>query len=263
MDKARVFSQAPFVKVLSSVHNETFRRLQRLLSPKGIKKLGQTLVFGEKIVRELMVLMPHRIEAIVTARPPLRPDHDNLIASFPRRYELSRELFTSLDIFRTRSPFAVVAAPPLSPWDPSRGPSPPCSLLLPFQDPDNLGAAVRSGVAFGVREIIILREGASPYHPKAIRSSAGAVFKAHLLAGPSLSRLPEDIPVVALDVSGRAMEDFPFPAPCYLLPGIEGPGLPISLKERAIRVPFSGEVESLNATVALSLVLYHLWSRRH
>ena len=53
--------------------------------------------------------------------------------------------------------------------------------FVPFQDPENVGAVIRSAVAFGAVPIVLLAEAANPCHPKSIRASGGMVFKANLL----------------------------------------------------------------------------------
>ena len=119
-----------------------------------------------------------------------------------------------------------------------------------------MGAVIRSAVAFGAAGIIMLAEAANPYHPKSVRASGGAVFRARLLEGPSIHDLPEDLPIVPLSKEGKRISDFKFPAKFGLLPGIEGPGLPDRFRKAAVSIPISQEVESLNAVVATAIALF-------
>lgn len=249
---------------IQSQHNETFRQLKSLLSGRGIKKAGKTLVFGEKILKDLTLNCPAIVEALIV--PPNFVDStydcDPSLRSVARCYVLSQPLFESLDIFNTRHPFALCAVPELHPWDPRDGlPGFGCSLLLPFQDPENIGSSIRSAVAFGVKQVVILKEGANPFHPKAIRASAGAVFSIRLFTGPSIKDIPLSLPLVTLDSKGEDIDTFFFPESFGLLPGIEGPGLPYHLKNQAVRIPATHAVESLNGSVAVAIALY-VWSRR-
>ena len=138
--------------------------------------------------------------------------------------------------------------------------APGCSLLIPFQDPENVGAVIRCAAAFDVQRIIVLSESANPFHPKAIRTSAGAVFSARLFEGPSLDMLSQDLPVIALSSSGRPLAGMRFPESFYLLTGMEGPGLPPRLQADAVAIPMAAGVESLNAAVATAIALYE-WRR--
>ncbi len=257
-------SFSPRIKRIQSHHNDTFRQLKSLLSGRGIKKAGKTLVFGEKILKELISSRSDVIEALIVPQSFLNSPHaaDPLLLSVARWYVLTQPLFELLDIFNTRHPFALCVVPEIRPWDISAGlPGKGCSLLLPFQDPENIGSSIRSAVAFGVNCVVILKEGANPFHPKAIRASAGAVFRISLFSGPSINELPASLPIVALDAEGRDINNFPFPESFGLLPGIEGPGLPEHWKKRAVRIPTTQAVEYLNGSVAFSIAQY-VWSRR-
>ena len=76
------------------------------------------------------------------------------------------------------------------------------------------------------------------------------------LTGVELARA-----LVALDSSGKDIRGFDFPPAFLLLPGVEGPGLPPEMKEGAVSIPLSHDVESLNGAVAASIALYE-WRRR-
>jgi TrmH family RNA methyltransferase len=175
--------------------------------------------------------------------------------------ELAPALFSTLDLSGTRFPLLVIEPPAVRTWLSADGLAPGCTLLVPFQDPENVGAVIRSAAAFGVQQVVILAEGANPYHPKAIRASGGAVLAVTIYQGPSLNDLPEDLPVLALSAEGRDVTGVDFPNSFVLLPGLEGPGLPPIRRVEAVAVPMTGPVESLNAAVATAVVLYE-WARR-
>ena len=108
---------------------------------------------------------------------------------------------------------------------------------MPFQDPENAGAVIRSAVAFGVDRVILLLECAHPYHPKTLRASGGAVLHAELWEGPSVEDLPPELPVVPLSAGGTDIAAFTFPETFALLPGLEGPGLPEVWRGRGVASP--------------------------
>lgn len=132
--------------------------------------------------------------------------------------------------------------------------------MVPFQDPENVGAVIRSAMAFHVDRIVMLAESANPFHPKAVRTSAGAVFSAPIVQGPCLSEIPPDLPMVALSSTGQSLVDLRFPPSFCLLAGMEGPGLPAELRPHAVAIPMAAGVESLNAAVAVGIALYE-WRR--
>jgi tRNA G18 (ribose-2'-O)-methylase SpoU len=244
---------------IESEDNRLFKQLVKALSGRGIRKSDTALVSGAKIVADVLRASPGIGEAwISTSKHAPPPD------ALPTRaawYELSPALFRQLDVSGTDAPLLLVATPTLAPWRAEDGFAPGCSVLVPFQDPENVGAVIRSAVAFGAARVILLTEAAHPYHPKAVRASGGAVFLAHLLQGPSLDELPESLPIVALSAEGADVATFAFPDRFGLLPGIEGPGLPERFRARAVSIPMAGVVESLNAASAAAIALY-LWSQR-
>lgn len=254
---------------ITSSENRKFKELVKLSTGGGMRKSGSMLVSGKKVITEML-------EKAETAGSELvlpdgyAEDDDGMNAAmkdFAGRgalLVLKKALFNQIDLFNTGGPLLVAAAPEMPEWDGAIGPG--CTLVIPFQDPVNVGSSIRSAAGFNVRDIIVLKEAAHPYHPKAARTSAGAVFGVNLKRGPSLDEFAklaesEGWPVVALDRDGAPLSSFAFPGRFILVPGIEGPGLPQELRKMAVSIPISGDVESLNAPVALSIALYE-WRRQ-
>jgi 16S rRNA (guanine527-N7)-methyltransferase len=247
------------VRSIESENNETFKNLKKLLTPRGIRKQLQSLVFGQKQVMEVLESFPERCIAWIgrsdkTPPPESVPEHLSW-------YQLAPPLFETLDVFGTAYPILLTRIDEIPKWDPAEGLSKGCTLFVPFQDPENVGAVIRSAVAFGAVTIILLAEAANPYHPKSVRASGGMVFKADLREGPSINDLPADLPIVPLSGEGKEISEFSFPSSFGLLPGIEGPGLPDRFRHAAVSIPISEGVESLNAVVATAIALYE-WSMK-
>ncbi|WP_372679465.1 RsmG family class I SAM-dependent methyltransferase [Desulfosarcina sp.] len=256
---ARQMRQKHRIRVIESESNAIFKDLKKLLGGRGVKKQGQTLVCGPRLVAEAMKQAPERCLAWIGSGSRQLPPSD---ASGRLEWiQLAPELFQTLDTFGTKHPIVLFDIPTPAPWRPEDGPLDGCSLLVPFQDPENVGAVVRSAVAFGVDRIVLLAESANPFHPKAVRASAGTVLAAGLFQGPSLSEIPQDLPVIALAPSGRTLAQTQFPQSFCLLPGMEGPGLPSRWQANTVAVPMAPGVESLNAAVATAIALYE-WRRR-
>jgi 16S rRNA (guanine(527)-N(7))-methyltransferase RsmG len=255
--KANAMKRHPWRKV-ESEQNEVYKDLKKLLSSRGIKKQGRALVSGRKQIMEILKLLPERCEAWVDLedRNPPPPD------SPPRLmwYQLAPSLHDALDVFGTQAPLLLIRTQAFPEWNPRDGLSDGCTVFIPFQDPENVGAAIRSSVAFGAHRMVLLAESAHPYHPKALRTSGGAVLHANLLHGPSLQELDESLRIVPLSMDGRDISNFTFPASFGLLPGMEGPGLPDRWRQNAVSIPIHPEVESLNGAAALAIALY-LWSQ--
>lgn len=240
---------------ISSPENSRFKRWKSLLASRGIKRYGKALVSGSKIVPELMRIHPEIVEGCLFS--------ERNVLTYPsflseiRQYRLTSDLFRKLDVYGTGYPLLLVKIPAMPAFDPD-SPHVGLSLLIPFQDPVNVGAVIRSAVAFGIRNIVLLKEAAHPYHTKSIRAGGTAVFLVSYSSGPSIydiQTLP--FPVVALSTNGVPVSRFSFPDTCALLPGIEGPGIPDAISpDFTVSVPIDPDIESLNAAVAVSIVLY-------
>lgn len=156
---------------------------------------------------------------------------------------------------------AVVGHPPVSLESLMAGDEP--VLALAVADPGNAGTLVRSARAFGIEHIVFGRGGVDPYQPKVVRAAMGALFRAKIALG-SGEEVVETAhaagrPVVAVDLDGDPLDGFTFPARPVLVIGHERHGVRAWLPDRdgAVRIPQTG-VESLNAGVAGSIVLYQL-----
>lgn len=237
-------------EVLASRDNPFLKQLRDLEHARGVKKHGLTLVAGDRNVDEALRRAPELAEAWVSW------SKDGVPARLPggvRRVLVSRERFVELDFFGTRRPLLLVRVPEPGVWDGALEPG--ATVLVPFQDPENVGAVIRSSCAFGVSRIVLLEEAAHPFHPKSVRASAGTVFGAPMAHGPSLDSLdPES--VLALSQDGRALSGIAFPERFALLPGLEGGGLPERLRAGAVAIPMAGDVESLNAAAATAVALF-------
>lgn len=241
-------------KRIESPGNDTFKALKKLLSGKGSRKAQKALVSGSKLVEEFTRDFPGLCEAWIsdnTHPPP--PEESPLSMAW---YQFSCGLFKSLDVNGTRSPLVLASVPRIRKWRQEDGFAEGCSLLLPFQDPENVGAVIRSAVAFNIRRIILLSECAYPFHPKAVRSSGGAVFYAEFFQGPSIADLTSGLEVITLSVEGEPISEAVFPGAFGLLPGVEGGGLPEHLRRNSVSIPVSQDVESLNAAAAAAIAMY-------
>jgi 16S rRNA (guanine527-N7)-methyltransferase len=250
--KEKAMKQHEYRKIESDT-NPLFKELKKLDSGRGIKKLQKALIHGGKQVLDALRIFPDQCEAWITRDETPPPENSPGHLSW---IHLPPDLFNILDLFGIGQPLLLISVPGIPPWTAADGFEEGCALLVPFQDPENVGTVIRSAVALGVGEIILLAESAHPYHPKSIRASAGAVFSARLRTGPSINDLPDHLPIVPLSSEGSDIAGFPFPKAFGLLPGVEGPGLPAQWREKAAAIPISHDVESLNAATAAAIAMY-------
>jgi 16S rRNA (guanine(527)-N(7))-methyltransferase RsmG len=252
-------SYAGPVRELASESNPSYKLALDLLTGKGIRKQGRALIAGPRVVAEVLQRFPDRVEGWLTdtkGGPP--PSSETRVTWF----RLADALFRNLDVSGTRSPLLLVRVPEMPDWSPSTPWPEGCTLFVPFQDPENVGAVIRSAAAFGVPRVVLLKEAAHPFHPKAARAAGTALFQVALEQGPSIRDLESPaVPLLALSAEGPDIESEPFPDRFGLVAGLEGPGLPEHLRAGPTRrIPMEPGVESLNAATATAVALY-AWRR--
>jgi tRNA G18 (ribose-2'-O)-methylase SpoU len=244
-----------FAKDINSSANATFKELQSLVTTKGIQKHRSAIISGEKFIHEILQDHSERVTAWITMDE-TQPPTPTLTW-----YRLAKPLFDELDVFGTGKPLLVVSVSELSMYEEKRPWPIGCTLFIPFQNPDNCGAVIRTAAAFGVERVVLLKEAAHPFHPKSARAAGPALFKVELLRGPSISELNfTNIPYVSLSGEGSALKAYKFPERFALVPGVEGPGVPQHLRANALSIPIKADVESLNAATATAIALYE-WKR--
>ena len=130
------------------------------------------------------------------------------------------------------------------------------------QDPGNVGTIVRLAAAFDAAGILLLPGCADPFGPKAIRSSAGAILNVPVASITAAELLAAEIPLLAADASGRAVD--PPSSNAVLVFGNEGAGVSQELLRHAtpIAIAMSGRVESLNVATSAAILLSRSFALR-
>ena len=158
---------------------------------------------------------------------------------------------------------AMVLIPELAAMDFTKGAG-VVLVVESVQDPGNLGTLLRSAEAFGVKQVFVTPDTVNRWNPKAVRASAGSVFRVPVARAP-LTAIKEFLNSfgyklyagVAQGAQTIAVMDASLMAPCALLIGNEGRGLSaaaLDLADRQISIPCA--VESLNAAIAGSTLMY-------
>jgi TrmH family RNA methyltransferase len=146
-------------------------------------------------------------------------------------------------------------------------------VMAGVQDPGNVGTIVRSAEAFGATGVVATRGTADPWSPKALRASAGSALRLPVMRGMAIPVLLAQLRVVGIQViaaiskvDGNAKsEPTNLRERLALFIGSEGAGLPEEVLHAAdamLAIPMSAEVESLNAGVAASVLLYEIANQR-
>jgi TrmH family RNA methyltransferase len=152
----------------------------------------------------------------------------------------------------------------------------PVVTLAGLQDPGNLGTILRSCEAFGSAGVILGEGTVSPFNSKVVRGSAGSVFRLPIVHGRGKSAVKleevseklcaQGVRLVATSShKGTSLEKADLKTAAAIFFGNEGAGLPrdvMAKMDELISIPHTQQVESLNAGVAASIVLYEAARQR-
>ncbi len=145
-------------------------------------------------------------------------------------------------------------------------------LLEDLQDPGNLGTILRTGEGAGITGVIMSKKTADIYNPKTIRATMGSIYRVPFLyveyLGETIRALREKgIRVYAAHLQGQNYySSFSFAEGTAFLIGNEGNGLhreTADLADFYLKIPMEGQVESLNAAIAASLLVYEAHRQRN
>ena len=152
------------------------------------------------------------------------------------------------------------------------GKGPLLVLLEDLQDPGNLGTILRTGEGAGITGVIMSKKTVDIFNPKTIRATMGSIYRVPFLyvedLGETVEMLRErGIRVYAAHLQGQTYySSFSFTGGTAFLIGNEGNGLRRETAEQAdsyLKIPMEGRVESLNAAIAASLLVYEAHRQRN
>ena len=185
-------------------------------------------------------------------------------------------LIVADDVFRsvvtTEHPQGVAALARAPQWQPDPILSAQRALVIVLagiQDPGNCGTIIRSAEAFGAAAVIPLRGTVSEWNPKTMRASSGSIFRLpvlHLADDPVAELRRHGFTLVgAAARSSVSADQTDLTRKIALVIGNEGAGLTralLSQLDSTLRIPHSSAVESLNAGIAASILLYEAHRQR-
>jgi len=228
------------------------------------------VVFGARPVEEVLRARPKEVQALYVASERRESNLDALLAELP----LDAELRDPAELDRLaaggthQGVVAIVGAYPHLAFEElleraGRSPDRVLVVLDQVQDPRNLGAIIRSAYALGAVGVVIPERRAAAVSATVVKTSAGATEHLPVARVTNLARALESIraaghwlvgavgegqPPEALDLVDRAV----------LVLGSEGKGLRRTTREKCdflVTIPMSGELDSLNVSVAAGILL--------
>jgi len=262
------------LRTITGRHNARLKELRLAFRRSQLTAGGECAIEGAKLVEEAL-RHAERVETVFFAES-AKKLAEKLLAQIASRVEtllLPDSLFKS--VVPSDSPQGIAALVKLRSFSLEkildRGGNGPFVAVFGLQDPGNLGTILRSAEAFGAAGVLLAEGTASPYNSKVLRGSAGSIFRLPFarIASKELIPLLRARGVRMLATSshkGTPLPEANWDPPLAVFIGNEGSGLPSEIMrqmDETIAIPQAAAVESLNAGVAASIVLYEASVRGH
>ncbi len=255
-------------------HNPRLKELRHAFRRAELTAEGECAIEGAKLVEEAL-RSGLRLGGIFF-RESAHALAEKLLPQINARVEtllLPDSLFDS--IVPSETPQGVAALVKLHPVSAGqlleRAGTGPFVVAAGIQDPGNLGTILRSAEAFGAAGVFLVEGTVSPHNPKVLRGSAGSIFRLPVVQISSAELVPHLRQRGARLVATSSHKGTPLPEASWALPlaifiGSEAAGLPRDLlhqMDETLIIPQAAQVESLNAGVAASIVLYEAARKRN
>ncbi len=258
------------VRIVQSRQNARVKELRAALRKGERTESGLIALEGQHLVQEAL-RSGLRIPTIFLRSGSISLVDNLELQPHTEVLELPPEIFSSAVTTESPQPIAALAEAPAFTLEQIL--AKPRSLIIVsagLQDPGNLGTIVRSSEAFGATGIVTLPGTVSIWNAKALRASSGSAFRLPVVSATVKDLFPSlrshQIRTLATTVDrGTPAQQLDLTQPIALFIGNEGSGLPPELTSQCdgrVTIPTPGPVESLNAAIAASILLYEASRQR-
>lgn len=274
------------IQKITSADNGKYKAWQKLLTRKYRERESRFLVEGDLLIKDALTIDAKLKEVIIRSRFNAENATSNdcgdeyktsLLGEIlptgagdsPPLYELAENLFDKLSqTEHGREIIGVFEMPsvPVDSWGAGD-----IVVLDRLQDPGNVGTIIRTADAAGISGIIAVKGTVDIFSPKVVRAAAGSIFRVPTLEVDSIDELKIvlkklDAKPVAIDPRA-SVEYFNMPNDerLAIIVGNEGGGISkeiFNLSEMNLVIPMRDGIESLNAAMALGIVIYERVRRR-
>lgn len=246
------------IKEITSTENKIYKQTKKLLSRSERNKTKLFIAEGQRIVEDA-------VSANVAEYIFVSENYDGTMYDLPT-YQVSNKMFAALSDTETTQ--GIIAVCRMINYDIEEI---DCDTLLVcdgVSDPGNLGTLIRTAECSGAGGAVLLKGTVDPYSPKVVRSTMGSIFRVPVYFADAdvLKKHLSDYSIVATVLDGsKDLYDIEFPEKTAVVVGNEAHGVSREVADMAqIRtlIPMCGNSESLNASVAGSVVMYEIFRQK-
>ncbi len=241
--------------LITSINNEHIKEINKLKEKKYRDMTNTFLIEGKHIVLE--AYKEGLIKELILEQDELFP------LNSPTTY-VSKEILKKLSSMESYSNVMAVAQKIKEKEIGEK-----ILILEDIQDPGNLGTIIRSACAFGIDTIVLSPKTVDLYNPKVIRATQGMIFHINIIVReviPFIEEIKKDnYKIVGTRVTdGKDVRQSKTYSHYALIIGNEGRGMSSEIQELCdeyLYIKMNEQVESLNAAVAASILLYELYNK--
>ena len=259
------------MQIITSKDNETIKNIKKLKDTKYRDLNNEFIIEGIKLVKEA-ILENATINKIVICEECLENSMiDEKILYEIAKYEciyVSKKIFESIsDVTHPQGILAVIEKNNNKPINYTED---IIVALDGLQDPGNLGTILRTIDSANLTQIIVSKETVDAYNPKVVRSTMGAIFRVNIIQVDDLKETLKEIKRHKYKVMSTSLEakksiyEIDYNKKVLVI-GNEANGVSkeiLDMADEKIIIPMLGKTESLNASVATSIIVYEYVRRK-
>lgn len=233
--------------IIKSASNDKYKYINKLKKKKYRKKTGSFIVESKKMVGQIPSYMDVEFVFVNEDMKDYKSDYEKII--------FSNKLFSKLSSLE--NPEGVSAVLKMKDSKPIF--SKKILLLDHLQDPGNLGTIIRSAEAFDFKDILLFNNCVDLYNEKTLRASMGSIFRLNFkeVSLENIKDLLNDYRLLLADMDGESPSSFD-EEKLILAIGNEANGISNYLRNLSkdiVSIKMHGEIESLNAAIAASILM--------
>lgn len=246
------------MKEITSTENKIYKQTKKLLNRSERNKTRLFIAEGQRIVED--AIRANVVEYIFVSQ-----NHHGIECDLPT-YRVSDKMFAVLSDTETTQ--GILAVCKMADYNIEEI---VCDTLLVcdgVSDPGNLGTLIRTAECSGVGGVVLLKGTVDPYSPKVVRSTMGSIFRVpvYFAQAQDLTDYLADYAIVATVLDGsKDLYNITFPEKTAVVVGNEAHGVSqevVAMAKIRTLIPMCGNSESLNASVAGSVVMYEIFRQK-
>lgn len=260
------------MQIITSKDNEIIKNIRKLKEKKYRDANNEYLIEGIKLIKEA-VEEKAKIKLIVVCEESIEDgDIDQKLLYEIAKYDciyVNKKVFSILtDVQNPQGILAVIEKK--NNEEDINYKEDIIVVLDGIQDPGNLGTILRTIDSVGLSQVIVSKETADSYNPKVVRSTMGAIFRVNVIESEDLLQTLKNLKKHKYKIMATSLEtnnsvyDVEYNKKVIVI-GNEANGVSENVLEYAdekIKIPMLGKTESLNASVATSIILYEYVRRK-